>query len=234
MPNVPTKSILSSPIITSPRSPIILMPNVKIITSPRSPPVLIPNISTKSTLSSPLSSPRSPIVFMPNVTTKSTLSLPRSPIVFIPNVSTKSTLPSPIITSQRSPIISRSETRGSMSKSQQIISNDFIQPLSIHKEYGVIDIPGINVIDIVPSKRANKKYAITIEYKGTTKTIHYGNDDYQHYEDRTPLKTYANLNHYDDKRRRSYLARSSKITRGSEYAANDPFSANRYAMITLW
>jgi len=112
--------------------------------------------------------------------------------------------------------------------------NNFIKPLPIHKEYGVIDINEIVVKKIEKSSRANKKYAITIEYEGKVKTIHYGNSDYEQYEDRTPLKEFSYLDHHDEKRRRAYLARSSKITNSGGLAANDPFSANRYAITTLW
>lgn len=120
-----------------------------------------------------------------------------------------------------------------MNKSNNI-NSDFIIPLPIHKQYGVVDIPGIEVIDIKPSSQGDKKYAITVKYNGVTKTVHYGNNNYQHFEDRTPVKAYSYMDHHDEGRRRSYLARSSKITNKSGYAANDTFSANRYAIITLW
>jgi hypothetical protein len=113
-------------------------------------------------------------------------------------------------------------------------NDSFIQPLPIHKEYGVIDIPGIQVVNIKASTHKDKKYAITVRYNGVTETLHYGNSDYQQYEDRTPLREFAYLDHHDDGRRRSYLARASKIRKGDHLACNDPFSANRYAIITLW
>jgi hypothetical protein len=112
--------------------------------------------------------------------------------------------------------------------------SNFIKPLAIHKQYGIIDINGINVIKIEQSTRANKKYAITIEYGGVTKIIHYGNSNYEQYEDRTPVKAFSNLDHHDERRRNAYLARSSKITNSNGLAANDPFSPNRYSIITLW
>lgn len=112
--------------------------------------------------------------------------------------------------------------------------NNFILPLEIHKSYGVIDIPGIRVVEIKESSRAGKKYAITITYNGITKTIHYGNSHYQQYEDRTPIKAFIHMDHHDNGRRKSYLARSSKITDSTGLAANNPFSANRYSIITLW
>ena len=114
------------------------------------------------------------------------------------------------------------------------IDSSFIIPLDIHKEYGVEEIPGIEVINIEQSNNKDKKYAITVRYQGVTKTIHYGNSNYEQYQDRTPVKAFSHADHYDEQRRRSYLARSSKITNSTGLAANDPFSANRYSIITLW
>ena len=110
---------------------------------------------------------------------------------------------------------------------------DFILPSDIHKSYGVKDIPGIEVLDIAVSNKKDKKYAITVKYDGITKTIHYGSSNYGQYEDKTPLSAFEDSNHYDEKRRRSYLARSSKISDSTGLAANNPFSANRYSIITL-
>jgi len=112
--------------------------------------------------------------------------------------------------------------------------NTYIIPLDIHREYGIIDIPEIDVINIEKSTRSGKKYAITVKYQGIVKTIHYGNSEYQQYHDRTPIKAFSYADHNDERRRRSYLARASKITNVNGLAANDPFSANRYAIITLW
>ena len=122
-------------------------------------------------------------------------------------------------------------TKDSISQSE---NNDFIVPLDIHKQYGVIDIPDIQVIQIEPSNHKDKKYAITVKYQGQIRTIHYGNSNYQQFADRTPIKAFSFADHNDWQRRRSYLARSSKITNSQGLAANDPFSANRYSIITLW
>jgi hypothetical protein len=113
-------------------------------------------------------------------------------------------------------------------------SRSFIDPLPIHKSYGVVDIPGIRVINLAVSTRAHKKYAITVEYEDEVKTLHYGAKEYQQYMDRTPLNAFEYLNHYDDRRRMSYLARASAIRTMNGLACNDPFSPNRYAIITLW
>jgi hypothetical protein len=249
LPTIPVPTVYSPrsrtipvPTVYSPRSPTIPVPTVysprspTIVSVPKLPTVYAPQLSTVSIPT--VYSPKSPIVSIPRSPTVYSLpivSVPKLPTIYSPPI--LSVPKSPTIYSPRSSIVSVSKLPTASVPtvySKQSLSNDFIQPLPIHKEYGVIDIPGIKVINIAPSTRANKKYAITVEYKGVTKTIHYGNDDYGHYEDRTPLKTYAYLNHYDEKRRRSYLARSSKITSKYGDAANYPFSANRYAIITLW
>lgn len=120
------------------------------------------------------------------------------------------------------------------------LNMSFIKPLKIHQQYGVIDIPGIEVIDIKKSSKSNKKYAITIKYQGKTKTIHYGNVDSEHYEDRTPLKAYSHLNNYDKNIRKVQLSKrtglgSTQLPACGVYTTvNDPFKSNRWAVITLW
>ena len=47
------------------------------------------------------------------------------------------------------------------------------------------------------SERKNKKYAVVVN----DKVIHFGDTRYQQYQDKTPLKLYSYLNHYDEKRR---------------------------------
>ena len=111
---------------------------------------------------------------------------------------------------------------------------DFINTLKIHRHYGVVDLP-VEFIDIQSSSRKNQKYMITVKHQGVTKTIHYGDKRYQQYEDRTPDDEYFILNHHDLKRRNSYLARASRIrNKNGDLTCNDPFSANRYSIITLW
>lgn len=122
----------------------------------------------------------------------------------------------------------------SINKKSTNLNTDFIQPLDIHKSYGVIDIPGIEILNIKKSNKSDKKYEITVRYNGIIKTIHYGNSNYQQYKDRTPIGAYTEYDHNDEQRRRSYLARASKITDSFGLAANNPFSPNRYSIITLW
>ncbi len=111
----------------------------------------------------------------------------------------------------------------------------FIHPLETHKRYGVKDIPGISVKGIEVSGRKDKKYAISVEYKGRRQTVHFGNPDYEHFRDRSPSADFAHLDHGDRARRENYLARATAIRNDrGKLAVNDPFSPNRYAVIVLW
>ena len=112
---------------------------------------------------------------------------------------------------------------------------NFIDPQSIHCYYGVKKIDGVNFIKLEKSNRKYSKYAITVQYKNVVKTVHYGDKRYEQFFDNTPLHCYAGLNHCDSKRRANYLTRASKIRNKSGLlCCNDPFSPNRYSMITLW
>lgn len=53
------------------------------------------------------------------------------------------------------------------------------------------------------STRLHKKYMIFVN----NKWIHFGDNRYQQYKDKTPLKLYSHLDHNDSKRRASYYAR---------------------------
>ena len=44
------------------------------------------------------------------------------------------------------------------------------------------------------STRKNKKYDV---YKHNKYLVSFGDKRYEHYEDKTPIKYYSNLNHYD-------------------------------------
>jgi len=106
-------------------------------------------------------------------------------------------------------------------------------PQSIHKMFGVKKIEGLVISKIEPSNRPNKKYKIDVTYNGVSKTIHYGDTRYDHYHDRTPLNLYTD--HNDHVRRLNYLKRASKIrNKDGQLTVNDPFSPNRYSVITLW
>lgn len=57
----------------------------------------------------------------------------------------------------------------------------------------------------------NHKYKVTIDKNGKKKTVQFGNKDYQHYKDTTPLKLYSYLDHNDKDRKQSYFNRHSKV-----------------------
>lgn len=107
------------------------------------------------------------------------------------------------------------------------------RPLQIHKKYGLVDIPNVEVLKIEPG--TNSKYKITVKYNNRTEVIPFGDPNYEHYRDRTPLANWQRLNHGDSVRRNSYLARASKIVDGTgRLTCNNPFSANRWSIILLW
>jgi hypothetical protein len=54
------------------------------------------------------------------------------------------------------------------------------------------------------SSRTNKKYDV---YKNNKYIVSFGDKRYQQYEDKTPVKYYSNLNHYNEKRRENYYKR---------------------------
>jgi hypothetical protein len=88
-------------------------------------------------------------------------------------------------------------------------------------------------MDIVfkKSTRKNKKYMV----KYNNKIIHFGDKRYEHYEDKTPLKLYSNLDHKNDKRRLNYLRRAMGIrNKKGELTYKDPSTANYYAIRYLW
>jgi hypothetical protein len=54
------------------------------------------------------------------------------------------------------------------------------------------------------SSRTNKKYDV---YKNGKYLTSFGDIRYQQYEDKTPLKYYSYLNHFDERRRNNYYSR---------------------------
>jgi len=89
---------------------------------------------------------------------------------------------------------------------------------------------------IEKSTSKNKKYSVYVKGKnGKPKKIHFGQKGYQHFEDTTPLKLYKSLNHYDVKRRESYLKRAKGIkNKEGKLTWKDKNSANYYAIKYLW
>lgn len=78
------------------------------------------------------------------------------------------------------------------------------------------------------SDRKNKKYnAILIKNNTIIKKVPFGDTRYQQYKDITGLSLYSHLNHYDEKRRRSYRARHANT-------AKKKYSASWFALNYLW
>lgn len=82
---------------------------------------------------------------------------------------------------------------------------------------------------IVPPRRKNKKYSV-LKYNEDTKIYDYllsfGDSNYQHYKDSTPLKLWSHLDHLDKERRRRYYLRFDKT--GDKESAK--YWSNKY----LW
>lgn len=67
-------------------------------------------------------------------------------------------------------------------------------------------------MDIQKSSRKNKKYMAIVD----DKKIHFGDNRFQQYKDRTPLKLYSHLDHNDKKRRMNYFKRHSGVSTKKE------------------
>ena len=67
------------------------------------------------------------------------------------------------------------------------------------------------------------------------KTIHFGSLSNEHYKDTTGLGLYTHLNHNDETRRKSYLARAKGIkNKKGELTWKDKNSANYFSIRYLW
>ena len=81
------------------------------------------------------------------------------------------------------------------------------------------------------STRPGKKYMVVVNGK----TIHFGDSSSQQYRDTTGLGLYTHLNHNDEKRRASYLARAKGIKNGQgRLTWQDKNSPNYYSIRWLW
>ena len=81
------------------------------------------------------------------------------------------------------------------------------------------------------STRPGKKYMVVVNGN----TIHFGDSSMSQYKDTTGLGLYTHLNHNDEKRRASYLARAKGIkNKKGEPTWKDKNSANYYAVRFLW
>jgi len=85
------------------------------------------------------------------------------------------------------------------------------------------------------STRKGKKLMVKVKQNdGKIKTIHFGNSNYQHFNDKTGLLP-KSLNHNDQKRRDNYLKRSKAIkNKKGELTYLNPLSANYHAIRLLW
>jgi hypothetical protein len=82
-----------------------------------------------------------------------------------------------------------------------------------------------------------KKYSVYVlnEQKNTPKLIHFGDVRYQQYYDNTGLGLYTQLNHLDDKRRKRYLQRATKIkNKYNQYTYQNPNYPNYWSVHYLW
>jgi hypothetical protein len=79
------------------------------------------------------------------------------------------------------------------------------------------------------STKKGKKLMVVVNGK----TIHFGDNRYSHYFDKTGLLPKSG-NHLDDKRRLSYLKRAMNIKNKDGYTLNNPLSANYHTIRQLW
>lgn len=83
--------------------------------------------------------------------------------------------------------------------------------------------------DYIKSTNKNKKLMVKVN----NKIIHFGSRDMEHFKDKTGI--WQNKNHYDDKRRKSYLSRSGGIKKkDGSLTKDDPTSANYHSRNILW
>ena len=82
------------------------------------------------------------------------------------------------------------------------------------------------------SARDGKKYMVVAP---NGKTIHFGSLSNEHYKDTTGLGLYTHLNHNDEKRRASYLARAKGIKdKNGNLTWKNKNSANYFSIKFLW
>ena len=87
-------------------------------------------------------------------------------------------------------------------------------------------------MDFKKSTRKGKKYMVVAP---NGKTIHFGSLSNEQYRDTTGLGLYTHLNHNDEKRRASYLARAKGIKNGQgRLTWKDKNSANYFSVKFLW
>jgi hypothetical protein len=83
--------------------------------------------------------------------------------------------------------------------------------------------------DYKKSTRNNKKLMVSVNGK----LIHFGDINYEHYNDKTGI--YSSKNHNDSKRRVNYRARHSNIKlKDGTKAVNNPMSPAYHSYKILW
>lgn len=83
------------------------------------------------------------------------------------------------------------------------------------------------------SSAKGKKYSVYVMKEGVKRLIHFGDSNQQQFFDK--IGDFKDLNHNDEKRRKSYLARSKGIkNKEGELTWKDKNSANHWAIKTLW
>lgn len=86
-------------------------------------------------------------------------------------------------------------------------------------------------MEFAKSTRYNKKYMV----HHNNKWIHFGDINYEHFFDRTPLKLYSHLDHNDKSRRELYLKRAKSIRDGKgKLTYMNKNSPNYYSIKYLW
>jgi len=84
-------------------------------------------------------------------------------------------------------------------------------------------------IEFRKSRHKGKKYAAILRNKKTNrlKTVNFGDLEYDHYQDKTNLKLYSDMDHGDEKRRDSFRARFGRM-------AKKKYSPAYFAYNFLW
>jgi len=84
------------------------------------------------------------------------------------------------------------------------------------------------------STRKGKKLMVKVKQSnGKIKTIHFGNDKYEHYKDKTGI--WKSKDHLEKDRRKNYLARAKGIKKkDGSLAYKSPESSNYHAVKILW
>jgi len=86
-------------------------------------------------------------------------------------------------------------------------------------------------IEFKKSTRKNKKYMVRVG----NKWVHFGDNRYQQFNDKTPLKLYSHLNHYDVERLDKYRRRAMGImNKRGELSYRNINSPNYWSLRYLW